>query len=163
MRCLALRHNLSAYVDGRLDTRLHEQVAGHLASCPECEAHHRILVEGLERLKRAEEPRLPDNLWEKVVARIRESGNEPVGSLPPRTSRILTLGGYAAAAASALVAVWVGLANMQRPDKPISPERFAAQQLRDLDAGLDEAPLSLDPVLEQGAFYRVVTAEVNRQ
>ena len=122
-----------------------------------------VARKGLELLKRAEEPRLPDNLWEKVAARICEGDNEPVLSLPTRTSRILTLGGYAVAAASVLLAVWVGLADFQGPDRPISPERFAAQQLRDLDTGLDEDPLSLDPVLEQEAFYRVVTAEVNRQ
>ena len=161
MFCFTVRRNLSHYVDGRLRPELAEKIARHLANCRACAVQHRSLLEGLELLRNADAPRLPDGLWARIAGTVedRERAHVPYRPARPRTSRALQWAGCAAAAASILMAVYVGFRGAQPAAGPISPERFAAERMRDLANDLRDDPVPLYPALENQVLFRLVQAE----
>lgn len=163
MFCFVVKRVLSPYVDGRVRPKLTEKITRHLGSCSACERQHRELLDGLRLLKSAERPSLPNDLWERVVARVRQKKSASSLAVRLPESRILTWTGYAVAAASILLALYVGFLPAQPSDGPISPEHFAIGRLRDLANGLPEDPVSLDSLVGHEAFYRAVVAKERSQ
>ncbi len=162
MFCFMVRRNLSRHVDGQVRPELAEKITRHLATCSACEEMQREFQEGLNFLKSAERPQLPTGLWDRIIERVPEREKKEVHSYNLRTRpfRILQIAGYAAAAASILMALYVGISTSHPAEGGApTPEHFAAERLLDLDSGLRNDPVSLHPALENENLYRIVLAK----
>ncbi len=79
MQCLKVKELLSPYLDGMLDPGEEAALSSHLASCPECRAEQRALLEALAHLKALPDLVPPANFSAGVMEKVR--------SLPKRASK----------------------------------------------------------------------------
>jgi hypothetical protein len=72
MRCHELREQLSAYIDGMLDSSLVEQVEEHIASCAECRTEYEDLKAAVEMVRELPEVVPPPEFHANLRQRLRD-------------------------------------------------------------------------------------------
>ncbi|MBE7454077.1 MAG: zf-HC2 domain-containing protein [Kofleriaceae bacterium] len=70
MSCAAVQRELTAYLDGELDTASASALRGHLRLCPDCRAAAEDHAAIRDRLAELERPAPPPALWDGVRARL---------------------------------------------------------------------------------------------
>lgn len=65
-RCQKCYDSLSDFIEGKLDTRLYEQMSDHMRTCLECNEDLQLLQKTLAEISRIGSFRIPDNLWKCV-------------------------------------------------------------------------------------------------
>ena len=80
MKCSEIRELLSLYIDNMLEESLIDEVAAHIAACPECKSEYEELIAMTRMLKELPETKLPSDfdrrLHEALSAQTPEAAAE---------------------------------------------------------------------------------------
>ncbi|MBI2222688.1 MAG: zf-HC2 domain-containing protein [Acidobacteria bacterium] len=132
MTCDDFAESISALVDGSLDPAHRPRVEAHIEACDDC----RALLDDLRALGREASvlPRspLPDSLWPRVAARLREQGVRD-DRAPSRAA--LWQWGAIAAMLVAAVGLSLMLTWTRRPALPTAPSGAATQEAGHAETG----------------------------
>jgi len=79
LRCSSFRKNLSAYLDGELDSRKRMQIEIHISECEDCRREAEKLGKMIELVRGTERPELPIHLWEGTRQRLETASEQPAG------------------------------------------------------------------------------------
>jgi anti-sigma factor (TIGR02949 family) len=149
--CEAYDEDLSALLDGELSEERETEVRGHAASCPRCARRLDALrsVDGL--LASAPAPPVPHDLRARLDARIAaDARRRRPRARPPRLRRLGRPAlGFAAAAAAAVLALYLGVRTGETPLEGGAPApqiaRTAPPTAVDLDGvSADELAMVLE-------------------
>lgn len=140
--CEAYDEDLSALLDGELSEERETEVRGHAASCPRCARRLDALrsVDGL--LASAPAPPVPHDLRARLDARIAADARRR--RPPARPPRLRRLGrpalGFAAAAAAAVLALYLGVRTGETPLEGGAPAPQIARTAPPTAVDLDAVP-----------------------
>jgi anti-sigma factor RsiW len=127
--CLSYGEDLSALLDGELDSAREAELRAHLAACEACRTHLASLASVNDGLRALAGRPVPGNLEAQLFARIaRERGNGAAALSRRRSLRGRRLGAtfaVAALAAAAALALYLGVV---RNPTPVEPGPAIAQQ-----------------------------------
>jgi len=133
MRCRAVQHRLSQYLDGELSAREQAAIAAHLEDCADCRAEADAFrrAEGALRTLSVVEraPELSGDLWQRLAR-------------PARRGRRWAWGGAVVAAAAIAIALLVSLRPAARTTLPPPPTTKSAP------AQVAVEPLEARPAIE---------------
>lgn len=132
MSCAAVQRELTAYLDGELDTASASALRGHLRLCPDCRAAAEDHAAIRDRLAELERPEPPPALWHGVLARLGEA--EIADARRPRWARLLErlrphlvpAGLAATACAVAVLVIQLRAEDDAAPAGPVVGERATA-------------------------------------
>ena len=133
--CEAYDEDLSALLDGELSEERETEVRAHAASCPRCARRLDALrsVDGL--LASAPAPPVPHDLRARLDARIAADAR------PPRLRRLGRPAlGFAAAAAAAVLALYLGVRTGETPLEGGAPAPQIARTVPATAVDLDAVP-----------------------
>lgn len=80
MGCLDFRKSLSAFLDGELNPREHEQIRIHISQCANCRHEVEKLKEMVGIVRNMPEPEIPAQLWELTRRKLEVNSEEQIKS-----------------------------------------------------------------------------------
>jgi mycothiol system anti-sigma-R factor len=140
--CEAYDEELSALLDGELSEERETEVRTHTASCPHC-TRRLDALRGVDRLlASAPAPPVPHDLRARLDARIAaEARRRPPRARPPRLRRLgRSALGFAAAAAAAVLALYLGVRTGETPLEDGAPAPQIARTAPPAAIDLDVVP-----------------------
>jgi hypothetical protein len=153
LTCQQARSLFDAQLNRELGDDLSTEIAAHCLRCPSCR-HELALLEVAGRVIRAEhdEPSLPDDFTDRLVACVRKQPAPPIPFY--RRARVLWTAGPALAAACLLLVV--GLWPEQPENRVLGTQETRAETRARMgpeppDVSLDEATLALQERFQDGA------------
>ncbi len=120
--CLSYGEDLSALLDGELDSAREAELRAHLVACEPCRTHFASLAGVNDGLRALAGRPVPANLEARLFARIATERRTGAASLTRRRSlrgrRLGATFAVAALAAAAAVALYLGVVRNPAPDEP---------------------------------------------
>ena len=115
--CEAYDEDLSALLDGELSEERETEVRAHAVACPHCTRRLNALRSVDRLLASAPAPAISHDLRARLDARIAaDAGRRPLRTRPPRRRRLGRPAlGFAAAAAAAVLALYLGVRSVETP------------------------------------------------
>lgn len=77
MRCSSFQKNLSAFIDGELNSRKREQMELHISECTDCHRESERLQEMIGYVKVAPRPEVPSHAWTGTLRKIETADKPP--------------------------------------------------------------------------------------
>lgn len=77
MTCNKIEKNLMAYLDGKLDQSISNEINQHLTNCPDCQKEVTILRESWKALDEFSPIDTPSDFSQKVLKRMKQEANQP--------------------------------------------------------------------------------------
>ena len=148
MKCVRVRKELSAYIDGEVSSQRRAAIENHLAGCSDCEQYREHLSRIAQSVRKADQIEPSPEFWSDTMRRIRTLVKlpAPAPAVTPRWALALA----ACLAAALFVAGWIVVSTQGPTDEEMFTRVAIVAALDELlnaetlDQGSEEILLKLD-------------------
>ena len=148
MKCVRVRKELSAYIDGEVSSQRRAAIENHLAGCSDCEQYREHLSRLVESVREADRIEPSPEFWSDTMRRIRTLVKLPATA--PAVAPRLTPALVACVAVAIGVVAWIAVSTQGPTDEEMFTRVAIVAALDELlnaetlDQGSEEILLKLD-------------------
>lgn len=123
MKCIRVRKELSAYIDGEVSARRRAAIDNHLEECPDCKQYEESLSRTVKSVRQVERIEPSAEFWSATMRRIRALAQMP-GYMPVVAPRLAPALVACVAIALCFVVGWIALSAGRAAPGPTDEEMF---------------------------------------